>query len=719
LVSDRNPRATSVVLCLLLGAVILLGTAVRLHALGARSLWGDEIAQAVWARESLPWIYRLLRPSFEAALGTYLLHFTRLLGESEFLLRLPGVLFGVLSLALIYRLGRRLFDAVTGVLAALLLAVSPFHLTHSQEVHPYTLVVLLTLLSVDLFVAAIRQPMWGRWLSWLTATALGLYAHPFVIFVFAAEMVTGTFLALREWARHSHRAPLARLLLGGVLVVLLWLPEIVPALPDLLGRSTHWNRAAPAAISIGSKSLLSDLAGMVRDLVREFSGAPRLLPIQLAFLAMGVIAAWLRRERTALLLCLLVLTLPLATAPFRSSSILFYPRYFIFMLPAFLMLMARGASALAQASGRWVSKLSGVRGESLYRTTLPVMLAFLILIGSAAPVQSYFRKGNHDWRNLARYLDQNVRSGDVVIQTWIGQPYSLAWYFQPPAGVKVILAPELSQRSSELPAQVRVWWVFIQQAQLKLLQDRMADGYDIVAFYGLSVLNWKQGMQRREATLDATVQMLEMESEIHTDQSKRYAELVALLVQQEVWNLAQYYLDQGDGYRTHEKWTEAVEAYQRAIVYKPSWGMAHTRLGYTYRLTGETTKAQASFQKAIEVDAKYLGAYIQLGSLYESLGQVSQALVLYREAVALDPNSPWAHSALGSLYVGLGEPEQALAHLRKAVALEPQNAVWLLFLADAYRDLNRVSEAVQAYQQVLVLDPHNQRATEALRALQP
>jgi tetratricopeptide (TPR) repeat protein len=698
----------------------VLGTSLRLHALGERSLWGDEIAQAVWARESLPWIYRLLRPSFEAALGTYLLHFFRLLGESEFLLRLPGVLFGILSLALIYRLGRRLFDSVTGVLAALLLAVSPFHLTHSQEVHPYTLVVLLTLLSVDFFVAAIRQPTWGRWLSWLTATALGLYAHPFVMFVFAAEMVTGTFLALREWARHSHRAPLARLLLGGVLVVLLWLPEIVPALPDLLGRSTHWDRAVSETVSVGpQRAVLADLSGMIGDLAREFSGAPKLLPIQLPLLAVGILAAWFRKQRTALLLCLLVLMLPLTTAPFRSSSLLFYPRYFIFMLPAFLILIARGASALVQVIDRWIARLLGGRGEAVYRAIMPVILSSLILVGSIAPVRSYFRKGNHDWRSLARYLEQNVRDGDVVIQTWIGQPYSLAWYFQPTAGVKVLQAPELPQRSSEVPGEVRVWWVFIQQAQLKLLQDQMADGYEIAVFYGLSVLNWKQGMQRREAALDATIQMLELESEIHTDQRKRYPELVALLVQQEGWNLAKFCLDQGDRYRTDEGWKEAVESYQRAIVYQPAWGMAHTRLGYTYRLMGETTKSQVSFQKSIEVDARYLGAYVQLGSLYESLDQASQALVLYQEAVALDPNSPWAHSALGSLYVRLGEPEQALDHLQRAVALDPQNAVWLLALADAYRNLNRVSEALQAYQEVLVLDPNNQRATEALRALEP
>jgi len=60
-------------------------------------------------------------------------------GRSEFALRYFSLIFGVLGVALIYRLGRRGLGTGAGVIAALLLTLQPFHTFYSQDARMYSL----------------------------------------------------------------------------------------------------------------------------------------------------------------------------------------------------------------------------------------------------------------------------------------------------------------------------------------------------------------------------------------------------------------------------------------------------------------------------------------------------------------------------------------------------------------------------------------------------
>ena len=77
-----------------------------------------------------------------------LLHFWVLVfGDSEFSLRFLSVGLGSVSIIAIYALGKLLFNKRAGIIAALILAVSVFHIQFAQEARGYTLTVLLTLIS--------------------------------------------------------------------------------------------------------------------------------------------------------------------------------------------------------------------------------------------------------------------------------------------------------------------------------------------------------------------------------------------------------------------------------------------------------------------------------------------------------------------------------------------------------------------------------------------
>jgi uncharacterized membrane protein len=74
----------------------------------------------------------------------WLLHYWRLIsGDSEFGLRLLSVMFGLLTIAAAYLLGKRINGRFTGLLAALFMTISRFDISWSQEMRMYALAALL------------------------------------------------------------------------------------------------------------------------------------------------------------------------------------------------------------------------------------------------------------------------------------------------------------------------------------------------------------------------------------------------------------------------------------------------------------------------------------------------------------------------------------------------------------------------------------------------
>jgi len=139
-------------------ALLLFGFALRIHRTGDRAVWWDE-GWSVWlARHSLIAIAQEAAHDVHPPLYFWLLHGWRLLlGDSEFALRLLSAVFGTLSIAATYLLGKAMAGRYVGLIAALFLTVSRFPIIWSQEIRMYALALLLALLAAW---AAIR--FWGE-----------------------------------------------------------------------------------------------------------------------------------------------------------------------------------------------------------------------------------------------------------------------------------------------------------------------------------------------------------------------------------------------------------------------------------------------------------------------------------------------------------------------------------------------------------------------------
>lgn len=189
----------------LLIAITLGAFALRVIRLDFQPLWWDEGYSLFFAtRDFATMLARTaidIHPPLYYALLQLWIAFA---GKSDVAARLLSVAIGIAAIPLVYALARKLFDdARVALIAACVLAVSPFHVYYSQEVRMYGLVTLLGLASVYFFVYLLDMPF-GKPKTALVvgayvfATAAALYAQYYAAFIVAFEIVVVIIVGIRN-----------------------------------------------------------------------------------------------------------------------------------------------------------------------------------------------------------------------------------------------------------------------------------------------------------------------------------------------------------------------------------------------------------------------------------------------------------------------------------------------------------------------------------------
>lgn len=257
---------------LALAMVLLLGLALRLWHLDAKPLWLDEVLSALFTmgrsyrdvpldqffpltqleqvftvQPGVSWgeiTQRLATESVHPPIFFCLLYsWMNWLRPAEhwiFALRLLPALFGVGAIAAIYWLNRVAFSPRIGLLAAVLMAVSPFAVYLSQEARHYTLPMLLITLALAALVQMQQDLMQQKqlrlwvWLSWSVLNLVGLYTHYFCVLALIAQIG-----ALSLWMLQQRRSIGRRFWTAWGLVIAAVAIGYLPWLPTLM---SHFGR---------------------------------------------------------------------------------------------------------------------------------------------------------------------------------------------------------------------------------------------------------------------------------------------------------------------------------------------------------------------------------------------------------------------------------------------------------------------------------------------
>jgi hypothetical protein len=396
---------------LIVAMLTLAGAALRLYGLGNRSLWVDELLAA--QTNQLPSLWQVLAttPLDHMPLDLVLSWLFRFAGDSESALRLPSVFAGTLLVPATYLLARRTFDTATAVIASLLVAISPFAVWYSQEVSPYSLLLLFVTLQAWLAQRAAERARLSDWLLLSLVTSLSLYTH-YVAALASIAVYSWIALELGLQARQrlDRRASAARFLglaTSGMLVVLAmtpWLPEI------------HAFLAAGAAPQ-ASKYLV---AGRPFDNLASQLDA---LGIGWLMAAIAMVGIWSAcRRRSLILIFSFGIPLLVWTLVLRAGALVVLSRYLAESWPALVILSAAGVTTLAALATR--------RRQGRARIIAGVLA--LVLVGEATPtLLRWYGEPKDDWRGAARLIGSRSSPGSPVLAMGSGSDWaapSIGWY---------------------------------------------------------------------------------------------------------------------------------------------------------------------------------------------------------------------------------------------------------------------------------------------------
>ena len=375
-----------------------------------------------------------------------ILHFTvLLLGDSEFALRFPSLIFAVLCTALLYVWGRRMFGPLAGLLSALMGACSPLYLWYAQEARPYTSVTFWGLLTMVALGRALdlgyrRGARW--WLTYIFSTGAMLYTHYLSFLLLPVHGVVIVLFAARsgQWKQ---------IILTSALVLLVALPVLAYGLYAMPKQPMAGYRFIP----------LSDL---VRDLLDSMGPGPT---------AASRLPQWLLwTERFIFLSCVLALcihvsqyrltvgegqTLPKLLTYLTLPVIIMYlfshfmpaymnVRHLIFISPAFYIILGAGLATTLS-----------LHRHSMWRGTAMLALA-LLLLGMGWGSERYFRDKKFekdDHRAWGAYLRRHAQTGDCIVinPAQISQLY----FYYADSGLPWVGLPLLNAPSEQTEAVLR------------------------------------------------------------------------------------------------------------------------------------------------------------------------------------------------------------------------------------------------------------------------
>jgi hypothetical protein len=375
-----------------------LAAIIRFSTLGLQSLWYDESWTAVEMKLGLIKLVLVDRLNELTPPLYYVVNwgFTHVLGTGDVGVRFLSALAGTATVPIMYWAGRELATRRVGLVTAALCAVNPILVWYSQEARAYSLLLMLSALSLVLFARALKQPSALRLAAWAICGAIALTVHYFAIFLLIPEAI---------WLLVATRKQIPTTVLA------VWV--IFQTGLALLPIALHQQSVLPSGWISQTRPLIYRLRQVAWDFFAGFHSSFEYVLGVVAICAL-VVAIWLavRRSepserRTALIgatLGLGALAIPTFLALVGKDYI--QSRNLLEALVAILLAVGAGLGA----------KRAGKLGLAAVAAVCVLSLAAVISVDTNAKFQ------RNNWKAVAQAIGPPAQNRAIVVSGYYGVP---------------------------------------------------------------------------------------------------------------------------------------------------------------------------------------------------------------------------------------------------------------------------------------------------------
>jgi hypothetical protein len=554
----------------LVAGLLLLTAALVWHDLGAREVLGQD-ENATITKLDQPSLLAVIEATYMKVTGQpgnmqplyFLLQypFWSLTGRSAFMFRFLSSAFGLLAVALTYKLGQALFRREAGLVGALLTALLMLQVEYSQIARPYTLLAFFSLASAYFLVRALSTDRPLHWAGFVVTAALNFYTHYNSLLVLVVEgLFAGVvWLTILVAVSKGQRSPwrLVGPILAFLVVGILCLPGLI-RLSQLAGEG----ESAKGQVELTTQFFF-------RFLYKIGLTTAWLRGLILGFMGLGLLSSLYRRRWPAALLSVLWLTVPFVILSAMKQPRPFVERYVIFVPPVALLLAGEGVAAaagmLARLGHRWHAK--GLR----WAVTLALAAGLALLL--VGPLRAYYIANRQEDRldQTLAVVERHARQGDVII-------VSPRFLVRPLAadGAEVLYLTDhltLTEFEELLSSHPRMWVLYtsyllpieLQEPLDQWIQARDGDFVRVPIKAINALAFYDQGPDGPEALLLDRIALLEELAGISADSQEAWLRYEALAQAYE--SLAALYDSQGESTLAAEYRNRAEEA--RATAPRP------------------------------------------------------------------------------------------------------------------------------------------------------
>lgn len=378
---------------LLLVICLLIGFALRFYTFDQKSLWLDEVHTLDDSRDNLKGqinFYKVYADYLHPPLFFVLTHLFYPFPKPERDLRIIPLIFGILSIPMIYLLARQ-FSSSIAFPCALSLAFMVYHISISQDGRSYSLLMFVAMASSYLFMQHLK-------------TSKKIYL-PFTAFLFSILFYT------------SYSS-----ILFIILIQILWFYRL----------SADYKKPKLSCFLILNGSILLFCLPWIAFLVIHYKGGR---PIDLPYIKVtssfwsvlyGLLHDWVPHAPLTITSILLVILLPFLSKDIRNGIVLltffFLPvgslyvlcqlfhlhhfvssRYFITFLPCFLIILYLSLEAI---------EFKFPRLQKFIR--LRLLFVILFIFSNLFILPFYYSSEKQDVRGLVTYLEDHLQQGDKI-----------------------------------------------------------------------------------------------------------------------------------------------------------------------------------------------------------------------------------------------------------------------------------------------------------------
>lgn len=383
--------------------IVSLSFLLRIYRAGDKSIWLDEGFSVSNSKNPILTIMTSPDPH---SLYFLILHFwTKLFGYSELSIRFPSIIFGVLSVYVIFKLGEVIFDNESiGILSAFIVSISRYHIQYSQDARPYSLLFLFVLLSNYYFIKILKE-MKGeqnvnkrRYTGYTISSIMTIFSQATGLFYIISQNIYYLLFQrpnIKSWIKGQF------IILS---IFLLWILYIIsPFITMNIENASNNTNIFPTA-------------NFIYGTFELFLGNDYILYIFVSVMVMGlIIRAYNKEDMKIFYFMILWLFLPFIfgfmTFYFMKKPMGYmYSRYFIATFPVLILLFSNGIFSIASLN-------FGGRKHIDKIAKISVISIILIITMFQIPLtEGYYQNmGREQWKDVANYIKENKEDSDTIL----------------------------------------------------------------------------------------------------------------------------------------------------------------------------------------------------------------------------------------------------------------------------------------------------------------